>query len=129
MEHSALQLNGHTAPAEKLRFMDRYLASGSRCGPDSFRMKNTEPGKLNHGALAWTRARNAERCVKVYNRTTMEHSALQLNGHTAPAEKLRFMDRYLAGVVVPERVGDSTSSEIPDLDQSDKGESARFAIG
>jgi hypothetical protein len=34
----------------------------SRCGPDSFRMKNTEPGKLNHGALAWTRARNAERC-------------------------------------------------------------------
>lgn len=33
------------------------------------------------------------------------------------------------GVVVPERVGDSTSSEIPDLDQSDKGESARFAIG
>lgn len=37
-----------------------------------------------------------ENSVKVYNRTTMEHSALQLNGHTAPAEKLRFMDRYLA---------------------------------
>lgn len=37
-----------------------------------------------------------ENGVKVYNRTTMEHSALTLNGHAAPAEKLRFMDRYAA---------------------------------
>lgn len=30
MEHSSLMLGGHTAPAEKLRFMDKYLASGGR---------------------------------------------------------------------------------------------------
>lgn len=33
---------------------------------------------------------------QVYNRTTMQHSTLQTNGHTAPVERLRFMDRYLA---------------------------------
>lgn len=33
------------------------------------------------------------------------------------------------GVIVTERVGNSTSPEIPDLIQSDKGESVRFAIG
>lgn len=34
--------------------------------------------------------------VSVYNRTTMERSSLRTNGHSAPAERLRFMDRYAA---------------------------------
>jgi division protein 1 len=33
---------------------------------------------------------------KVFNRTTMQHTSLVLNGHTGPVERLRFMDRYLA---------------------------------
>lgn len=38
----------------------------------------------------------ARRPFQVYNRTTLEHSTLSINGHTAPVEKLRFMDKYLA---------------------------------
>jgi len=33
---------------------------------------------------------------QVYNRTTLEHNTLSINGHTAPVERLRFMDKYLA---------------------------------
>lgn len=36
-----------------------------------------------------------ENGVEVYNRTTAEHSRLIVNGHTKPAERLRFMDKYL----------------------------------
>lgn len=32
---------------------------------------------------------------QIYNRTSMQHSTLSTNGHTRPAEKLRYMDRYL----------------------------------
>lgn len=32
---------------------------------------------------------------QIYNRTTMQHSTLVINGHTKPAEKLRYIDRYL----------------------------------
>ncbi|GAA5947503.1 hypothetical protein JCM1841_002469, partial [Sporobolomyces salmonicolor] len=32
----------------------------------------------------------------VFNRTTLQHSTLSINGHTSPVERLRFMDRYLA---------------------------------
>ncbi|CEQ40661.1 SPOSA6832_02311, partial [Sporobolomyces salmonicolor] len=37
-----------------------------------------------------------ENGVKVFNRTTLQHSTLSINGHTSPVERLRFMDRYLA---------------------------------
>jgi division protein 1 len=33
--------------------------------------------------------------VQVYNRTSMQHSTLQTNGHMKPVERLRYMDRYL----------------------------------
>lgn len=33
--------------------------------------------------------------VKVYNRTSLVHSRLTVNGHIKPAERLRFVDRYL----------------------------------
>ena len=32
---------------------------------------------------------------QVYNRTSMQHSTLSINGHTNPVERLRYMDRYL----------------------------------
>jgi len=32
--------------------------------------------------------------LDVYNRTSEKHSALATNGHTAPAERVRYMDRY-----------------------------------
>jgi division protein 1 len=32
---------------------------------------------------------------QTYNRTTLQHDSLSLNGHTSPVERLRFMDRYL----------------------------------
>lgn len=34
--------------------------------------------------------------LQIYNRTTMQHSTLQINGHTRPVDRLRYMDRYLA---------------------------------
>ena len=30
MQHSTLRTNGHTRPVDRLRYMDRYLASGGR---------------------------------------------------------------------------------------------------
>ena len=32
--------------------------------------------------------------AQIYNRTTLQHTSLTLNGHTAPIEKIRYMDRY-----------------------------------
>lgn len=32
--------------------------------------------------------------LDVYNRTSETHTPLHVNGHTAPAERLRYMDRY-----------------------------------
>lgn len=34
--------------------------------------------------------------LQIYNRTTMQHSTLRINGHTRPVGRLRYMDRYLA---------------------------------
>lgn len=31
---------------------------------------------------------------QIFNRTSLQHKALSLNGHTSPVEKLRYMDRY-----------------------------------
>ncbi|TYJ51157.1 mitochondrial division protein 1, partial [Cryptococcus floricola] len=36
-----------------------------------------------------------ENGVEVYNRTTEEHKQLVVGGHTKPAEKMRFIDKYL----------------------------------
>lgn len=37
-----------------------------------------------------------ENGVRVFNRTTLQHTALTINGHTSPVERLRFMDSYLS---------------------------------
>jgi division protein 1 len=37
----------------------------------------------------------AENGIEVYNRTTHAHQRLVVNGHMKPAEKMRFIDKYL----------------------------------
>ena len=36
-----------------------------------------------------------ENGIEVYNRTTRQHTRLLVNGHKKPAEKMRFIDKYL----------------------------------
>jgi division protein 1 len=36
-----------------------------------------------------------ENGVEVYNRTTHAHTRMVVNGHTKPAERMRFIDKYL----------------------------------
>ena len=40
-------------------------------------------------------AATGENGLDLYNRTSMQHSRLLTNGHTRPAERLRYMDKYL----------------------------------
>ena len=40
-------------------------------------------------------AATGENGLEVYNRTSMQHARLLTNGHTRPAERLRYMDKYL----------------------------------
>ncbi|KAF8508746.1 WD40-repeat-containing domain protein [Gautieria morchelliformis] len=37
-----------------------------------------------------------ENGIKIYNRTTMQHSTLNTNGHTSPIERVRYMDKFMA---------------------------------
>lgn len=39
-------------------------------------------------------AATGENGVNIFNRTTLQHGSLTLNGHTSPVERLRYMDRY-----------------------------------
>ncbi len=39
-------------------------------------------------------AATGENGAKIFNRTTLQHGSLTLNGHTSPVERLRYMDRY-----------------------------------
>ncbi|GAA6043873.1 hypothetical protein JCM8097_001205 [Rhodosporidiobolus ruineniae] len=99
-------LVGHTAPVTCLQFDEYHLISGSL--DRSVRIWDLRTGAIadtiryDHAVTALQFdsrkivAAAGENGVKVYNRTTMEHSTLQTNGHTSPVERLRFMDRYLA---------------------------------
>ncbi|BGP57037.1 Mitochondrial fission protein [Rhodotorula sphaerocarpa] len=89
-------LVGHTGPVTCLQFDEYHLIWDLRTGAiaDTLRYDHAVTSLQFDSRKVVAAA--GENGVKVYNRTTMEHSALQLNGHTAPAEKLRFMDRYLA---------------------------------
>ncbi|GAA6012326.1 hypothetical protein JCM10207_002805 [Rhodosporidiobolus poonsookiae] len=99
-------LVGHTGPVTCLQFDEYHLISGSL--DRSVRIWDLRTGAIadtiryDHAVTALQFdsrkivAAAGENGVKVYNRTTMQHSSLQTNGHTAPVERLRFMDRYLA---------------------------------
>ena len=97
-------LSGHTAPITCLQFDENCLVSG---GLDkSIRVWDLRMGSVLETiryeypvtALQFdTRkilAAAGSNTVDIYNRTSHKHSALETQGHTAPAERLRYMDRY-----------------------------------
>ncbi|GLB36557.1 putative WD40 repeat-like protein [Lyophyllum shimeji] len=98
-------LLGHTAPVTCLQFDEIHIASGSL--DKTIRIWDLRTGgvfetiKYDHGVTGLqfdTRkiiAATGENGVKIYNRTSMQHSTLYTNGHTKPVERLRYMDRYL----------------------------------
>ncbi|GAA5941621.1 WD40 repeat domain-containing protein [Sporobolomyces koalae] len=99
-------LVGHTGPVTSVQFDEYHLVSGSL--DKSIRIWDLRTGSISDTikydypitALQFDNRKivsaAGENGVKVYNRTTLEHSTLSINGHTAPVEKLRFMDKYLA---------------------------------
>lgn len=98
-------LVGHTGPVTCLQFDEIHIVSGSL--DKSIRIWDVRSGgtfdtiKYDHGVTALqfdTRkvvAATGENAIKIYNRTTMQHSTLTTNGHTRPIERLRYMDKYL----------------------------------
>lgn len=98
-------LMGHTGPVTCLQFDEMHIASGSL--DKSIRIWDVRTGgtfetlKYDYAVTALqfdTRkviAATGENGVKIYNRTSMQHSSLSTNGHTQPVERLRYMDRYL----------------------------------
>lgn len=99
-------LIGHIAPVTCLQFDDHFLVSGSldksiriwdlRTGAIADTMRYDHPITALQFDSRKIVAAAGENAIRNYNRTTLAHSALSTNGHTAPAERLRFMDRYLA---------------------------------
>ncbi|GHJ89793.1 hypothetical protein NliqN6_6195 [Naganishia liquefaciens] len=98
-------LIGHTAPVTCLQFDENFIISG---GLDKtirtwdLRMGNivdTLKYEFPVTALQFDSRKviscTGENGVEVYNRTSGEHTRLVVNGHTKPAERLRFMDKYL----------------------------------
>ncbi|KAG6869059.1 hypothetical protein C0993_004732 [Termitomyces sp. T159_Od127] len=98
-------LLGHTAPITCLQFDEIHIASGSL--DKTIRIWDLRSGRsfetisYDHAVTSLqfdTRkiiAAAGENGVKIYNRTSAQHSTLLTNGHTKPVEKLRYMDRYL----------------------------------
>ncbi|KAF8213672.1 WD40-repeat-containing domain protein [Mycena galopus ATCC 62051] len=98
-------LLGHSAPVTCLQFDELHIASGSL--DKTIRIWDLRTGgvfetlKYDHpvtGLQFDTRkivAATGENGIKIYNRTSMQHSTLQTNGHLKPVERLRYMDRYL----------------------------------
>ncbi|GAA6063094.1 hypothetical protein JCM10212_003292 [Sporobolomyces blumeae] len=99
-------LVGHTGPVTCVQFDEFHLVSGSldksiriwdlRTGSISDTIKYDYPItslQFDNRKIVTAAGENG---VKLYNRTTLEHNTLSINGHTGPVERLRFMDRYLA---------------------------------
>lgn len=97
-------LLGHTAPITCLQFDDTHLISGSL--DKTIRVWDLRSGHVLETlhydypvtALQFDSRKiiaAAGACaVDVYNRTSEKHSSLIKHGHTAPVERLRYMDRY-----------------------------------
>ncbi|KAJ3907063.1 WD40-repeat-containing domain protein [Lentinula edodes] len=99
-------LAGHSAPVTCLQFDEVHIASGSldktiqiwdvRTGGVFETLRYDHPVTALQFDTRKVIAATGENGVKIYNRTSMQHSTLLTNGHTSPVERLRYMDRYLA---------------------------------
>ncbi|CAO1635589.1 unnamed protein product [Parajaminaea phylloscopi] len=97
-------LLGHTAPVTCLQFDEKYVVSGSldrsiriwdlRTGAIADTIKYEFPVTSLQFDTRKIVAATGENGIKSFNRTTLQHSTLTVNGHTKPAERLRYMDRY-----------------------------------
>ncbi|KAJ7198926.1 WD40-repeat-containing domain protein [Mycena rebaudengoi] len=98
-------LLGHSAPVTCLQFDEIHIASGSldktiriwdlRTGGIFETLQYDYPVTALQFDTRKIIAATGENGVKIYNRTSMQHSTLQTNGHMKPMERLRYMDRYL----------------------------------
>ncbi|ORX34641.1 WD40-repeat-containing domain protein [Kockovaella imperatae] len=98
-------LLAHSAPVTCLQFDENHIISGSldrtmriwdiRTGTvietHRYEFPVTSLGFDSRRVLACT----GEPGIELYNRTSHKHQRLTTNGHTSPAERLRFSDRYL----------------------------------
>ncbi|KAK8845421.1 mitochondrial division protein 1 [Kwoniella newhampshirensis] len=98
-------LVGHTAPVTCLQFDEMNIVTGSldktvriwdlRMGAVSEVHRYEFPVTALQFDSRKVVACTGENGVEVYNRTTHNHTRLVVNGHTKPAEKMRFIDKYL----------------------------------
>ncbi|KAL1749135.1 WD40-repeat-containing domain protein [Schizophyllum fasciatum] len=98
-------LAGHTAPVTCLQFDELHIVSGSldktvriwdlRTGGTFETLHYDFPVTALQFDTRKVVAAAGENGVKVYNRTSMQKSTLGTNGHTQPAERVRYMDRYM----------------------------------
>ncbi|WWC66892.1 mitochondrial division protein 1 [Kwoniella pini CBS 10737] len=98
-------LTGHTSPVTCLQFDEMNIVTGSldktiriwdlRMGQSSEIHKFEYPVTALQFDSRKVVACTGENGVEVYNRTTHQHSRLVTNGHIKPAEKMRFIDKYL----------------------------------
>ncbi|KAJ7596615.1 WD40-repeat-containing domain protein [Mycena floridula] len=98
-------LVGHTEPVTCLQFDQLHIVSGSldktiriwdlRTGGVFETLKYDFPVTSLQFDSRKVIAATGENDIKIYNRTTMQHSSLQTNGHTNPVQRLRYIDRYL----------------------------------
>lgn len=98
-------LTGHTAPVTSLQFDEMNIISGSldktiriwdmRMGQTAELHRYEYPVTCVQFDSRKVVACTGENGIEVYNRTTHEHSRLVVNGHTKPAERMRFIDKYL----------------------------------
>ncbi|PWY98263.1 mitochondrial division protein 1 [Testicularia cyperi] len=97
-------LLGHTAPVTCLQFDEHHVISGSldksiriwdlRTGSISDTIRYDYPVTALQFDSRKILAAAGENNVKIFNRTTLQHGSLTLNGHTSPVERLRYMDKY-----------------------------------
>ncbi|MCO5565586.1 hypothetical protein L7F22_019260 [Adiantum nelumboides] len=97
-------LHGHTGPVTCLQFDETHVVSGSldksiriwdlRTGAISDTIRYEYPVTSLQFDSRKIIACTGENQLKIFNRTSMQHRTLSLNGHTSPAERLRYMDRY-----------------------------------
>ncbi|TRM65643.1 WD40-repeat-containing domain protein [Schizophyllum amplum] len=98
-------LAGHTAPVTCLQFDELHIVSGSldktvriwdlRTGGTFETLHYDYPVTALQFDTRKVVAAAGENGVKVYNRTSMQKSTLSTNGHAKPAERVRYMDRYM----------------------------------